>query len=361
MLTFDLKRRSEPIVSPVAKSALLACSIITAFLIGGVLIEILGASPILGYRALLAGAFGSIGGFIDVIVKATPLLLTGLGTAVAFGSGQFNIGSEGQIYMGALVAAWVDLTFQGLPKPILLGLAILGGATGGAAWALIPAALKAFRGVNELIPSLMSNYVAILIIRYLVNGPMQQPDSYMPQTALVPARLPLLSPAPYRLHAGFVLALCMTAAVYILMRRTSLGFGFRAVGASPAAAKYGGVRIRQTVLLVMIISGGLSGLAGANELLGFHYRLIEGFSAGYGFTGILVALLGRLNPVGVAAASFLFSSLSVGANNMQRILKIPSSIAGIIQSIVVLLVLGTQVLLEYRPSVSFSPTRRTVD
>lgn len=345
----QLRRRTQPITSPVANFLLISGSVAAAMLVCALFIILVGVNPLEAYWAMFVGAFGSTDGIIAILMRATPLLLTGLGTTIAFRSAQWNIGGEGQIYLGALGATVVGLAFTNLPIWLHLPLAILGSFVAGGLWALIPALLKALRGVNEIITTLMFSYIAIFLIQYLVDGPLQGPSAFMPQTAVIAETTwyPLLIP-PYRLHAGSILAMLMVVAVYFLLWRTSIGYALRAVGYNTLAARYGGIHVVRNVVLVMVISGGLSGLAGANEVLGFHYRLLEGISPGYGFTGIIVALLGRLNPIGLVASSLLFSSLIIGANSMQQMVGIPSAIAGIIQGVVVLFVLGTELFLDYQ-------------
>jgi ABC-type uncharacterized transport system permease subunit len=358
MIALRLKKRTRPLTSPIASLGLVLASVMAAFLVCSILIAVAGVDPLRAYWALAKGAFGSTAALVDVIMKATPLMLTGLGTCVAFRSGQWNIGGDGQIYMGALAATAVGLALPGLTPWLLIPLAVLAGLVGGGLWALLPGVLKAYRGVSEIISTLMLSYVATLVIEYLVNGPMQGSSSYMPQTNMVAegARLPLLAP-PYRVHLGTILALVVAALVYLLLWRSSFGYELRAAGFSPDAARYGGIKVVRNIVWVLVISGGLSGLAGANEVLGFHYRLYVGLSPGYGFTGIIVALLGRLNPIGVVFSSLLFSALIVGASQMQSAVGVPAAIAGTIQGVVILFVLGTELLLDYRP-VAAVPQRR---
>jgi simple sugar transport system permease protein len=258
------------------------------------------------------------------------------------------VGAEGQIYMGALAATWVGLALAGLPNWVHLPLSLLAGAIGGALWASIPGFLKAYRRVNEVIVSLMLNYIAILFVSWLVHGPMQEVGGFMPQTPRVApaAQLPLLMP-PLRLHAGVLLALGAAVLVYFMLFRMSLGYRIRAVGANPSAARLGGIEVNRSIVLVMLLSGALTGLAGANEVLGFHYRLLDGISPGYGFTAMVVALLGKLHPLGAVAAAYLFASLNVGADMMQRIVRVPIALSYVIQALVVLCLLGTELLLEY--------------
>lgn len=328
--------------------ALILASILLAFLIGAGLIAVAGKSPLQAYQTLYSGVFGRTYGIIETLIKGTPLLLAGLGMVIAFKAKVWNVGGEGQIYMGALAATWVGLNLKAGSVWVHLPLALLAGAAAGSLWALIPALLKVYLKVNEVITTLMLNYIAILLVSWLVHGPMQEVGGFMPQTPRVAdtAILPLLFP-PNRLHAGVLLAVAAAVLVYVLLFHTTLGYNIRAVGANPAAAEHGGIRVRRTVLLVMLLSGSLTGLAGANEVLGFHYRLLDGISPGYGFTAMVVALLGKLNPLAVIASAYLFASLYVGASQMQRVMQVPIALSQVIQGLVVLCVLGTELLLEY--------------
>ncbi|RLC64524.1 MAG: ABC transporter permease [Chloroflexota bacterium] len=339
-----------------ANILLIFLSILLALIVGAGLIAMAGVGPIEAYRALFYGAFGRVYGLVDTLVKGTPLLLAGLGLAIAFKASVWNVGAEGQIYMGALAAVWVGLNVSGVPTWIHLPLALLAGAIGGGLWALIPGLLKAYLKVNEVIVSLMLNYIAILFVSWLVHGPMEEPGGFMPQTPRVAktAQLPLLFP-PTRLHAGVLVALGATLLVYFMLFHTSLGYRIRAVGANPKAARFGGIEVERSIVLVMFLSGTLAGLAGANEVLGIHYRLLDGISPGYGFTAMVVALLGKLHPLGVVAASYLFASLTVGADMMQKIVHVPIALSRVIQGLVVLCVLGTDILLMY----DFVPLRRS--
>jgi simple sugar transport system permease protein len=267
---------------------------------------------------------------------------------IAFKAQVWNIGGEGQIYVGAMAATWVGINFAGLPTWLHLPLTILAGGIGGSLWALIPAILRVFLNVNEVITTLMFNYIGIFIVSWAVHGPMKEPGGFMPQTARIAetAILPPVIPAT-RLHAGVLLALIAAVAVYFLLYHTTIGYNIRAVGENPQGAKFGGIRVGGTLITAMLMSGFLCGLAGTNEVLGSHYRLLDGISPGYGFTAIVVALLGRLNPFGVIAAAYLFSSLFIGATQMQRTVQIPLALSNVIQAIIVLTVLGTERLLNY--------------
>ena len=355
MIDVRLKRRVQPITSPIANLLLIIISMLCALILCAIPISLVGENPLRAYASMVIGAFGSLESITAIIRRATPLLLTGLGTTVAFRSGQWNIGGEGQLYLGALGATLVGLYLKGLPPWLHVALALISAVLFGGIWAAIAGILKAKKGINEIIVTLMLSYIAALMIQYLTKGPLQGATAYMPQTdrIAISARLPLIIPF-YRVHAGTILALILSIVVDFLLWRTPTGYEIRAAGFSFTAARYGGIQVTRNIVLAMAISGGLSGLGGASEVLGYHYRLFYGLSPGYGWTGIIVALLGRLNPFGVIASSFLFSSLIVGANSMQLVVKIPAAIASIIQGVIVLFVLGMEILLEYRIVFNYS-------
>lgn len=348
------EKREQP-HGAVVNVALILGSIFLALVLSAGMVAAAGKNPGEVYQAICKGVFGRTAGMVEMVVKGTPLLLAGLGMVFAFKAKVWNVGGEGQIYMGALAATWVGVNLTGLPAWLHLPLALLAGAIAGSLWALIPALLKVYMKVNEVITSLMLNYIAILFISWVVHGPMQEVGGFMPQTPRVAntAILPLLFP-PSRLHAGVILAITLAFVVYLLLFYTPLGYNIRAVGANPSAAEHGGIRVSRTILLVMVMSGMMTGLAGANEVLGFHYRLMDGISPGYGFTAMVVALLGKLNPLAVVLSAYLFASLNVGAAQMQRVLQVPIALSQVIQGLVVLCVLGTELLLEY----DFVPLRK---
>lgn len=323
-----------------------ALAVLMALAVGGILIVARGVNPLLAYCALLSGAFGSARNFSETMVKATPLLLVGLGVAMAFRCSVWNIGSEGQLQMGAVAATVMGLTLTGMPAVVLIPLIVVAGFLAGAFWGAIPGALKAKWEVNEVITTIMMNYVATFFVSYLLSGPMKDPTAGgVPLTPAIAAaaRLPSLMP-PTRLHGGIVIALLCAVLVYVLLWKTVLGYQIRAVGGNPRAASYAGISVTRNVVLVMILSGGLAGLAGMGEVVGLHYRLIEGFSPGYGFTGVVVALLGKLHPVGIVLASVLFGALMVGADAMARATGVPIALVSVIEGLVILFVLGSEIL-----------------
>lgn len=331
-------------------------SIFLALCIGAIPIVLAGANPLFAYQALFYGAFGRLNGIVATCIKATPLLLSALAIIVAFKANLWNLGGNGQMYQGALMATLVGL-FAKLPIYLHLPLALLAGFVGGVLWILPLSFFRAYLRVNEVITTLMFNFIAIFFINWLVTGPLEEVGGYMPQTpAILPtARLPLIFP-PTRLHAGIILAVLLAIFLYFLLFRTSFGYNLQAIGANPKAAQYGGINVKYSIVLIMGLSGGLMGLAGANEILGVHHRLLSGIVANYGFTGMVAALLGGLHPLGAVVASFFFSSLIIGADMMQKITGVPISSAYIIQALVVLFIVGGRVVGQY----DFVPLRSFV-
>lgn len=313
--------------------------VLLAFLLGAMLILITGANPIQAYGALLYAAFGTTNGFAETMVKATPLILAGLGVMVAYRAQFWNIGAEGQIYVGSILATIAGIWLRGLPLLIHLPLTLLAGMLGGALWGFIPGFLKARFRVNEVITTLLLNYIAIGLTSYLVHTPLRDQASGIPISPQLAASawLPILIPRT-RFHFGIVLAVVMAFLVYWLLTRTVLGYQIRAIGDGRRAAQTGGINVPRTIILTMLISGALAGLAGAVEIAGVQHRLVEGFSPGYGYLAIAVALLGRLNPFGVTLAAVLFAALLNGADAMQRTAGVPVTVVFVIEGLVILFV-----------------------
>ena len=275
----------------------------------------------------------------DVLVRATPLALTGLAVAIAFRGGVWNIGADGQFLAGATLAAWIGVmlgaTHAALP------LALLTGAAAGAAWAGIAGILRSRFGVLEVISTIMLNFVAAFGVSYLVRGPLQEPTHVYPQTSSIgtAAELPVLVPGT-RIHAGVLIALALAIAAWWTMRHTAAGFRLRATGANPFAARSAGlVDAERVTMRAFLLSGALAGLAGAVEVCGVTYALYENLSPGYGYTAIAVALLARLNPIGTFVAAILFGALEVAASALQREAAIPSTTATVVEAAVILAVI----------------------
>lgn len=319
-------------------------AIAAAMVVGAFLILYAGANPIKAYQSLLTGAFGSFYNFTEVLVKASPLWLAGLGVAISFKAGIFNVGAEGQIMMGALATAWIGVVLGSLPMVILLPVTMLAAVLAGGIWASIPGMMKAKLGVDEIITTIMFNYIATWVVSYFVTGPLKDPAGVNPQTAELGAgaQLPILVKAT-RLHAGLILTLLLIVVMYFVMKKSTFGYKVRLLGSSLTVARASGINVPVTLVTTMIISGGLSGLAGMMEISGLHHRLLNSFSPGYGFTAVVVALLGNLNPMAVFVSGFFFAAMTVGANEMQRSVAIPTSLISVIQGLIVFFVLVSEV------------------
>ncbi len=337
-----------------SRSAQLAASLIAlviAFLVGVVVFAAVGADPLLAYRMMVSGAFGSRYAIEETLIKTTPLLLIALGLGVAYRARLWNLGGEGQFYLGAIAAAGTALfLLPNAPSVILLPVIAIAGFLGGALWALLPGLLRAYLGVNEIISTLMLNYVAILFSEYLVHGPWRNPSGYgFPGTAPLPqaAWLPVFGTT--HVHAGLLLGVTSAVVLWAVLRWTTWGHELRVLGQSTQAARYAGIEVTRTILLVMAVSGGFAGLAGMAELSGVAHQLQRNFSPGYGYTAIIVAWLAQLNPWGTIPAAVLFAGLVVGGDQLQMRLGLPGGIAPMIQGTILLsFVLTSGVLRRYR-------------
>lgn len=321
----------------------------------GVVFSIAGIPPLQTYARMFQGAFGSRYGLSETTVKAIPLLMTSVGLAVAFRAVVWNIGAEGQLLMGATAATWVALfVMPNAPAWILIPAMFVAGFIAGALWALIPAFLKVRFQTNEVITTLMTVYIAEEFVNYLVYGPWKGAAEWgFPYTDKFPeaAQLPVLGTT--RIHyPTLILALIFAGLMYVLLMHTKLGYEIRVTGDNPEAARYAGIDARKVVLLVMLISGGLAGLAGVGEVAGVHHRLryARGISAGYGFTAIIVAWLGRLHPLAIIVASFLFGGLLVGGDVLQVSLNLPVATIDMFNGVILFFVIAAEVLTRYKIS-----------
>ena len=329
----DSARHAEPLLRALVSIAL-------AFVVTAMLILVAGKNPLLAYYHLFAGAFGSVDRIIVGLNKTTPYLLCAVGIALCFRGNVINIGAEGQIAIGGLAASAVALAGGGWPAWLLLPAAIAAGAAGGAAWAGLSAAIRITRGVHEVLVTLLMNFIALLLVAEALHGDMGEAGAGFPQSPLFEkaAWLPKLVPGT-DLHSGIVIAVLVAIAANFLLWRTTVGFRWRLVGASLPAARYAGVSPGLAVFGLMATAGGLAGLAGAIECLGVHYRLIEGFSAGFGFNAVAIALMGALNPLYVLPSALFFGFLETGALAMQRQVGVPSSLVLVIQGLTMVFVL----------------------
>ena len=326
---------------------------LAAFAFGAIMILAVGADPIVGFRELLGGAFGSGQSLAATAVKATPLLLVGAGIAVAFRASVINIGGEGQILAGALLSTVAAQTFPTLNTWLLIPLVLLAGVVGGGIWGAIPGALKAYASVNEILSTIMLNIVAIQVMNFLLRGPMIDPaeverGTAIPQTERLSenADLPLLIDGT-RLHLGVVVAILAAIVAYVLLWRTPLGFRLRAVGHSPEAANAAGIPVKRSIVMALAMSGALAGLAGAILVFGSesHRMVTDGSSTGFtgsaGFNGIVAALFGSLHPLWTIPSAFLFGGLLTGATHLQRALQVPAALAVALNGIVVVFVVSS--------------------
>ncbi|HAE47757.1 MAG: ABC transporter permease [Tistrella sp.] len=343
-----LERRAEtPAVLSVAVPVL---ALLAAFVIGALLIVISGASVPAAYAAMVEGAFGSRFALTETLTRAAPLMLTGLAAAVAFRARLWNIGAEGQLYGGALAAVWIGTAPLGIPDALLLPAVILAGAVAGGLLLLGPAVLKTRFGVDEVVTTLLLNFIVLLFVSMMIEGPMKDPMAMgWPQSETLPmaAELPRLIPRT-RLHAGLIMALVAAGLIYVMMTRTVLGFEMRAVGASPRAARFAGMGVGRVMLLVALISGGLAGLAGVSEVAGRTGYLTLDMSPGYGTGGVVVAMLAQLHPLGVVLGALMVASIFVGADAMSRAVGVPTYIADVLVAVSLLCMLTAMLFARYR-------------
>jgi len=306
-----------------------------------------GYDPAAALGALVVGAVGSPDVFLSItLVRSVPLVLTGLAVAVAFRAGVWNIGAEGQLYAGAIAAAWVGLAGEGLPALVLVPAVLGASLLAGGFWALVPTLMKLRLGVGEVITTILMNFVGLYLAAWVVHGPLQEARGVFPQTDPIAeaARLPVLVPGS-RLHLGFALALGLAVGLWAWLRFTRGGFAVRAVGASAAAARVAGrVPVGRVVFLVFVASGAVAGLAGGVEVSGVTWALYEDLSPGWGYTAIAVALLGGLNPLGVVVTGLFFGALQGGAGAMQRSAGIPAVWVSAVEALVILSVLAVDQL-----------------
>lgn len=319
---------------------LVLMALVITFLLTAGPIAIAGGDPLSAYAEFLLVPLTSRFTILEVLVTATPLLLTGTAVALAFRGGYWNIGAEGQLLVGAIMAAAIGQV-AGLPQILAIPLMILGGAIGGALWALGPALLRVRFGIDEVVTTLLLNPVALLFVNALLHGPWRDPVSGFPESPRIveSAEFPQLLERS-RLHFGFVVALLVVTAVGYVVGRTPAGLRLRAVGLSPHGARFAGIDVGRTLLLTALVSGAIAGIAGVGEVAGIQYRLTSGLSPGFGYTGIVVATLGTLSMPGVTLAALLLGDLAVGASSAGRALGIPSQLGAVVQGTLLLVTIA---------------------
>jgi simple sugar transport system permease protein len=317
-------------------------------------LALVGGDPVRAYAHIAGAAFGSLGVFSDTLVKATPLIMTGLACSVAFQMKLWNIGAEGQFYMGALGASIVILAGvvpAGAPRLVAIPIMLVAGVVFGAAWGLVPGWLKARLRVNEIITSLMLNYIAIALVNYFIFGVWSEGGFQMTRTFQHAAWLPRLSDLAEQIpilrglttHFGLVFAVVAAVIVWYILFRSLWGYEIRLIGDNPRAAKYAGINITRNTVFVMMLSGGIAGLGGMSEIAGVVHRLQGSISPGYGFTGIIIAWLAKLNPLVVVPVSVLFGGLILAGREIQ-----PAGVPRLIQGIILFMLIASEVFLRYR-------------
>jgi simple sugar transport system permease protein len=325
--------------------------ILVAFAIFSIILLLLGFDPIRSMAAIPIGVFGRAFSFSETLIRFIPLLLTSLAFLVAFKAMFLNIGAEGQLYIGALVAYLVAAQLGGVPSILSIPIVMVASFMGGVVWLALPIIMRTKLEINEIFPTVVMNFIAMFLISWLCTGPLQDPDAFNPRTPFIPesTELPRLLPG-LRIHVGLFVAVALAILVYVILFKTTLGYRIRAVGQNPRAAKHGGVSVTQGIVSAGLLSGGLAGLAGMMEIIGTHHFLLAGFSPGFGYVGIAVAALGSFHPIGVIVAAFFFAVLQIGGESMQRVAQVPVDMIFVLQAVLVLSVLIVQKWITLRRS-----------
>lgn len=326
----------------------IACiALILALLVGAIVIIVLGENPLKAYEALWKGAVGTPIAFVISLSKSVPLILTGLAVGLGFKCKVFNIGAEGQLLVGAFFATITGIYVK-LPMILHIPLVLIMGFLGGVLWSFIPAYLRFKRNVHIVISTIMFNYIGQYLVQYMVCGPFKEPGPNSATALIEPtAMLPKILPRPYALNLGFLIALLMVVLTYILLEKTTIGYEMRSVGLNAEAAKTNGIDVKRNMFLALLLSGGLAGLAGGVEVTGSIYRMVDGFSPGYGFNGIPVALLAHNNPFAVIFSACLLGFMRNGAIMMQASMGISQEIIGVIQGTVIIFICMEYVIRYY--------------
>jgi ABC-type uncharacterized transport system permease subunit len=317
--------------------------IIAAFLAVGLVLMVFGANPVRIYTEMAKGAFGSLNGIAETLVYATPILFTGLAAIVCFRCGMWNVGAEGQLYLGAIAAVGLGYNRLDLPGLFLLPVMAVGAFAAGALWGSVPGLLRTRFGANEVIVTIMMNFLAMIFATFLISGPWASGATPVTKSIAAAGDLPILIPGT-RLHANILLALASALILSIVLNRSVLGFEIRAIGHNPRAARVAGIPVDRVIVTSFLISGGVAGLAGFNEVAGVHHNLPEHMSPGFGFTGIAVALLADLNPAWAIVSAVFIGALNVGADAMQRATGVPVALVWVIEGSILLALLASGAL-----------------
>lgn len=346
MLSLKIERRPAPLWS---RPLIPIIAIGVTFILTSVLILWARANPFHAYYYFLVSPLSSQVSALEVLVKATPLLLTGAAVTFAFSAGYWNIGAEGQLLAGAIAAAGLGMALKDVSPVLAILIMLLGGFVAGMLWALIPALLKVKLAVDEVVTTLLMNTVILFLISFLLNGIWRDPVSGWPQSPqIAPAAMFPKLVLRSRLHLGFLVAWIVVGVIWVLLYRTPIGLRMRAVGLGRSAASFAGVDVGRTVLVAALVSGGIAGLAGVGEVAGIHFHLIEAISPGYGYTGIIVATLGGLNPLGMSLAALFIGLIETGAQSVSSALGVPIFLGNVVEAVLLLVTLSMLILQNYR-------------
>jgi len=317
--------------------------VVTTFIVVGVVLAVFGANPIRIYFEMFEGAFGSVNSIAETLVYATPILLTSLAAIVCFRCGMWNVGAEGQLYLGAIAAVGLGFNSMGLPGPLVLPVMALGAFAAGAAWGAVPGFLRVRFGANEVIVTIMMNFLAMILATYLITGPWASGATPITRPIVPAGYLPILIPGT-RLHVNLFGAIAAATILAVVLNRTVLGYEIRAVGHNPRAARVVGIPVARVIVLSFLISGGVAGFAGFNEVAGIQHALPDQISPGFGFTGIEVALLANLDPAWAMVSALFIAALNVGAAAMQRVVGVPVALVWVIEGFILLALLASGAL-----------------
>ena len=345
----SIKERLQDFLKQISGLRRAVVSILLAMMIGALIVYLQGDNPLVAYSALFSSAFGSKESFFQTLTNSTPLIVTGIAAAITFRAGVVNLGVEGQLYMGALAAALVGVYLEGVPSFLHIFLALLAGCVVAFIWAAPFQWLRVQFGANELVTTTLSNYVAILLTTYLVAYPFMKPGAPLAMTknVLPSAYLPRLVHQG-RLNLGFIIGAVLCVFIWYVINRSSLGFEFRMIGANKRFSHYVGIRVKRMQVLAMGLSGAVAGLAGAIEVLGTQHRFIQNISPGYGWVGVLVALMASNNPIAVLPVGILFGALKTGGLGMEAATNVPSELSDVLQAIIILFFAANVVIPSFR-------------
>ncbi|MBI36217.1 MAG: sugar ABC transporter permease [Alphaproteobacteria bacterium] len=351
-MVFKLEPRAVPSRVMIYQSPIIA--VLLTLLAGMVMFRLLGTDPLQALDAFFIEPISTLDGIAELLVKAAPLILIAIGLSIGFQANVWNIGAEGQLTIGALFGGGLALAFYEFETPFLIPAMLIAGTFGGMIWAAIPALLKTRFNTNEILTSLMLTYVGLLILSYLIHGPLRDPDGFnFPESRLFhdSALMPLLIEGT-RLHIGFLIALGVAIFAWLFIFKHVVGFQIRVVGLAPAAASFAGFKQKRLIWFALMISGGTAGLAGVIEVAGPIGQIVPVISPGYGFTAIIVAFLGRLHPIGVIFSGILMALTYLGGDSAQITMNLPSAVTGVFQGMLLFFLLASDVLIRYRVKIN---------